>query len=293
MKVSPLTDAFGVIVEGVDLDAVSPQTFGDLRALFEEHSALVFKRQGLSEDAHLRLAAQFGPIEDREADERKPDDPFTVPAVSNETETGGVTGAMDFRTLNLKANQQWHIDSTFLPVPALCNIITAKVLPSSGGETELASSRAAWAAMPERLRAQIRGKILGHNLRRSREVLSKELADLPMFNKWPPQRWPAVWTNPVNGRESLYLASHAFEIEGMDKTEGRAVLDELIAFCTQPQFTYSHSWEVDDVLIWDQRAVLHRGMPWPYDEPRTLKSTCTSMQGHDGLDAALAAVGRA
>ena len=161
---------------------------------------------------------------------------------------------------------------------------------TTGGETELASTRAAWAAMPEALKSRIRGKVLRHNYRRSREVFSKELADLPMFNKWPPQRWPAVWPNPVNGREALYIASHVFEVEGMTPEAGRTLVDELTAFCTQPQFTYAHEWNIGDVLMWDQRAVMHRGMPWPYDEPRTLKSTCSSMTNADGLAQARAAL---
>lgn len=286
LRTSPLTETFGVRVHDLRLaDVTAETTYPALRALFEEHSALLFEDQHLTSDEHVRFAALWGPIEDRKKDERKPGEAMEVPLVSNET-ADGLSGEMDLHTLNLKANQQWHIDSTFLPVPALCNILMAKVVTSEGGQTELASSRAAWAAMPETLKARIREKVLGHNYRRSRERLSEALADLPMFNKWPPQRWPAVWTNPVNGRESLYIASHVFEVEGMDKVDGQALIDEAMAFCTQPAFVYSHNWKVGDVLMWDQRAVLHRGMPWPYDQPRTLASICCSLSDSDGLAAA-------
>lgn len=286
LRTSPLTDTFGVRVHDLRLADVTAKTgYPALRALFEEHSALLFEDQHLSSEEHFRFAALWGPIEDRKKDERKPGETMEVPLVSNET-ADGVTGEMDLHTLNLKANQQWHIDSTFLPVPALCNILTAKVVTSEGGQTELASTRAAWAAMPETLKARIRDKMLGHNYRRSRERLSEALADLPMFNKWPPQRWPAVWANPVNRRESLYIASHVFAVEGMNKAEGDALIDELMTFCTQPAFVYSHNWKVGDVLMWDQRAVLHRGMPWPYDQPRTLASLCCSLSDSDGLAAA-------
>ena len=107
--------------------------------------------------------------------------------------------------------------------------------------------------------------------------------ELPMFNKWPDQHWNAVWPNPVNGREALYIASHAFKVDGYGETESQALLDELMAFCTQPEFTYSHQWAVGDVLIWDQRAVLHRGTPWPYEQPRTLSSICASVTEDDGI----------
>lgn len=289
-ETSPLTDNFGVVVHNIDLSKVTEDAdYPALRALFEEHSAMLFKGQDLSAEDHLRLAAMFGPIEDRKKDERDPGAAPEVAMVSNET-GGGVTGEMDMHTLHLKANQQWHIDSTFLPVPSLCNILTAKVVTTTGGQTELASTRAAWAAMPEEMKARIRGRVLGHNYRRSRERISMELANLPLFNKWPAQRWPAVWANPVNGREALFIASHVFEVEGLCPSEGDALIDELTAFCTQPQFVYSHHWAVGDVLIWDQRATLHRGTPWPYDEPRTLASVCCSMTDADGLASAKAQV---
>lgn len=209
--------------------------------------------------------------------------------VSNEASGQSHLGA-ELHRLHLAANEQWHIDSTFMPVPALCNILTAKVVPSSGGNTELASTRAAWAAMPEALREELRGVRFHHNYRRSRERISEALADLPMFNKWPAQTWPAVWRNPVNGIEALYVASHVFALDGVSTASPERYVDDLIEFCTRPEFVYSHEWRVGDVLIWDQRAVLHRGTPWPYDEPRTLMSVCCSLRDEDGLDAARSAV---
>ena len=109
-----------------------------------------------------------------------------------------------------------------------------------------------------------------------------------MFNKWPPQRWPAIWVNPVNGHEALYIASHVYEVEGLSPSDGDALIDELVGFCTQPRFVYAHTWQVGDVLIWDQRAILHRGTPWPYEQPRTLASVCCSLTEADGLAAARA-----
>ncbi len=281
----PLAPHFGVEVTGLALSDLSAEhLFPEIRALFEEHSALLFRAQDLRDDKHIELARLFGPIEDRYADERKPGEPFTIPKVSNVREDGTTTDEMDLHTLNLKSNFLWHSDSTFLPVPALVNVITARVVPSRGGATELASTRAAWAAMPERLKAKVRGRGLWHRYSHSRRKISPELAELPMFNKWPDQHWQAVWQNPVNGREALYIASHAFLIDGYDEAESQKILDELMAFCTRPEFVYSHRWQVGDVLLWDQRAVLHRGTPWPYDEPRTLSSICASVTEADGIE---------
>ena len=87
----------------------------------------------------------------------------------------------------------------------------------------------------------------------------------------------------MTGEESLFIASHAFAIEGLGLQEGQEIIEAAIDFCTRPEFVYSHEWSVGDVLIWDERCTLHRGRPWPYEEPRTLKSICCSVTERDGL----------
>lgn len=284
LSTKPLSSHFGVEVSGVSIgDVVSNGLFPEIRTLFEDKSALLFLAQEVTDEQHLALARLFGPIEDRKADERRPDEPFEISKVSNVRPDGSTSEVMDLHTLNLQSNFLWHADSTFLPTPALTNILIARVVTSEGGATELASTRAAWAAMPADLKAKIQGRGIWHRYSHSRRKISAELAALPMFNKWADQHWKSVWTNPVNGREALYVASHAFRIDGYDEAESERILAELIEFCTQPEFVYSHQWQVGDLLIWDQRAVMHRGTPWPYDQPRTLSSICTSVTEADGL----------
>ena len=282
----PLNPTFGVEVGGIDLmEVTAGHLFPEIRALFEEHSALLFRGQELSPEKHIELAGLFGPIEDREADTRKPGEAFRVPEVSNVQDDGTTYGEMDLKTLNLKTNFLWHSDSTFLPVPSLTNILVARIVTTEGGATELASTRASWAEMPEAMKAKIRGRGIWHRFSHSRKKISDELSKLPMFNKWPDQRWNAVWTNPVNGREALYLASHDFAVDGYDEADGDAHLAELTDFCTAARFVYSHRWEVGDVLLWDQRAVMHRGTRWPYEQPRKLSGICSSVRESDGLAA--------
>ena len=284
LATTPLTPQFGVALPEVDLMTVTgDHLFPELRALFEAHSALLFRGQSMTPEKHLELARLFGPVEDREADTRKPGEAFKIPEVSNMREGGGTAGEMDLQTLNLKANFLWHSDSTFLPVPSLVNILAAQVVTTTGGATELASTRAAWSEMPASLRARVEGRGIWHRYSHSRRRISAELAALPMFNKWPDQHWNAIWTNPVTGQEALYIASHAFRIDGYDEAESAALLEELTAFCTQARYVYSHRWEVGDVLLWDQRAVMHRGTPWPYEQPRKLTSICASVTAADGL----------
>lgn len=284
LSTKPLTDAFGVEVLGLDLATADlPALYPKLRALFEDHSALLFRTQSLTDDRHMDFARLFGPLEDRDIETRKPGEALKVSQVTNILNDGSVSAEMDLHTLNLKANLLWHTDSTFLPVPALTNTLVARVVTSTGGATELASTRAAWAEMPEALKSRIRGRGIWHHFSKSRERISPELAKLPQFHRWPAQHWKAVWKNPLNGHEALYIASHAYAVDGLDAAESAALLDELMAFCTQPRFVYAHRWSVGDVLIWDQRAVLHRGTPWPWTEPRKLSSVCTSAVDADGL----------
>ncbi len=285
LKTTPLNPHFGVEVSGLPLAEFVPKgRFSQLRDLFEEHSALLFRQQEFGDEAHLELAHAFGPIEDRKADERKEGEEFKIPKVSNVTADSSLKGDMDMNWLNLESNFLWHSDSTFIPTPALTNILTARVVTTEGGATELASTRAAWSAMPQALRDRIKNRGIWHHYSVSRAKVSPELAKHPMFHKWPATHWKSIWKNPVNSREALYLASHAYSVDGYDVEESDALLKELIGFCTQPEFTYSHIWEVGDVLLWDQRAVMHRGTPWPQEQPRTLSSICTSVTDADGLE---------
>lgn len=284
LDTTPLHPRFGVEITNVDLRDIDAHNFGAIRAAFDTHSALLFREQEIDDATHIRLACLFGPLEDRNAETLTGGADFKVPEVSNITEDGTTTGEMDLHTLNLKSNMLWHSDSTFLPVPALSNMLVARVVTETGGQTELASTRAGWADMPEALKSRIRGRGIWHRYAHSRAKISKELAKLPMFHKWDDQCWKSVWTNPANGQEALYIASHAFAVEGMDAEEALELIDSLMNWVTQPEYVYSHTWNVGDVLVWDQRAVLHRATPWNYAEPRKLSSICSSATDADGLN---------
>lgn len=284
MQFSPLHPKFGVVAEGIDLsDVTATHLFPEIRAAFEEHSAILFPNQSMDDDTHIRIAEMFGPLENREAMASGRDVDFEVSAVSNE-HGGSVLDADDLHTLDLQANMLWHTDSTFLPVPALVNILTARVVPPEGGETELASTRVGWVEMPSDMKTKLDGATLWHRLSNSRSKISPELAALARMTRWPDRPWKALWPNPVNGKSSLFIASHAFAVEGMGHEEGEKLIEDAIEFCTRPENIYTHKWNVGDVLIWDERACLHRGRPWDYSLPRTLKSICCSATEEDGLN---------
>ncbi len=150
MKTSPLHNHFGVEVHDVDLQHVrKDQDYPEIRTLFDEHSVLLFRNQALDEDEQIALAQLFGPIEDRSEGVNGPDP--VVSMVNNIGDSGKIAEPDSMHVKQLRANQLWHTDSTFLPVPALTNIAIGRVIPSSGGETEFVSTRVAWREMPPRV----------------------------------------------------------------------------------------------------------------------------------------------
>ncbi|MEM7427474.1 MAG: TauD/TfdA family dioxygenase [Pseudomonadota bacterium] len=280
----PLHADFGLDVLNADLrDAQRPDVFVAIRALFERHSLLLFREQHLDDDEHMAFSSLFGPIEDR-SNIRMDGAPKVSYGVSNQTEDGGVYSEHDLRLLGLQANMLWHTDSTFLPVPALANILQARVVPDEGGATEFVSSRAGFARLSPELQERLRSMSFKHRYSHSRARINPELAKLEMFTMWPDTEWKAVWRNPVTGAEALYIASHAFGVAGLEAEKGGDLIDELMEAMTPPEAVYAHHWAPGDVLVWDERAVLHRGTPWPYDQARTLVSCCVSAQAPDGLD---------
>ncbi len=283
MQTSKLHPRFGVEVLGLQLAGVGAgRGYDEIRDLFEAHSLLLFRDQDLDDARHIELGLLFGAIEDRSEGENGPEP--TMCTVSNIDDGEVVSDAGDLRVLRNIANQQWHTDSSFMPVPALANILRADLVPSSGGETEFVSTRVAWREMPAELKSRVEGRVFRHRFSHSVGKVSDELARLQQYQKWPEQRWRALWPNPQSGEDALYLASHVCGVEGMDAEAGQALVEELVEFATQPRYVYQHRWRRGDVLIWDERATMHRGRPWPYEQARRLQSICISVGAGDGLD---------
>ncbi len=281
MQVTALHRDFGLEVSGCRLRELDESgLFPEIRDLFERHSLLLFRDQHLDDREHLALGRRFGPLEDRVIGRAEPEICF----VTNEGEERLYTQA-DWQLLHLQANFLWHTDSTFLPVPALANLLQARVVPGAGGETEFVSSRAGWRDLDPALKAKIGDRALWHSYGHSRAQIDPALAKQELIAQWPDQCWRAVIANPVTGAESLYIASHARAVEGMEPAAGSALIRAVMEAITRPEAVYSHRWRPGDLLIWDERAVLHRGRPWNYEEPRRLASICVSLTDADGLEA--------
>jgi len=159
---------------------------------------------------------------------------------------------------------------------AKMRLLSARELPESGGETEFADLRAAWDALPEARKRQLRGLVVEHSIFRSRSQIGFADFNDEIFKELPPVPQALVRHHPASGRTSLYLASHASHIIGWPVEEGRALIEELIAFATQRQFIYQHRWTVGDLVMWDNRCTMHRGRPYDDTQRRVLHRTTVS-----------------
>jgi alpha-ketoglutarate-dependent 2,4-dichlorophenoxyacetate dioxygenase len=183
-----------------------------------------------------------------------------------------------------KANQLWHTDSSFKAVPALTSVLAARTIPDHGGETEFVSTRLAFERLDPALAKKFENSFAWHHYGHSRAKVAAGLATPEELEALPPRCWRLVWRNPVNDRGALYIASHTYAIEGMEWAAGEQLIEELTAAATAPGTTYEHKWKSGDVVMWDNRATMHRGRPWPGNEPRYMVRTTISATAADGVE---------
>jgi alpha-ketoglutarate-dependent 2,4-dichlorophenoxyacetate dioxygenase len=262
--------------------AVDDAAYAAARAAFEDHSVLVFRGQDVSDEGQLAFSRRFGPPEVTKVGSLGTGSHFVI------LTTIGADGKVvppDHRyALRNKANQLWHTDSSFKSVPALTSILSARTIPARGGETEYVSTRLAFERLDANLRKKLENSFAWHDYAHSRGKITSDLASPEERAALPPQCWRMVWKNPVNGRGALYLASHAYAVEGMDPAEGKKLIEELTAVATTPDVSYVHTWKNGDVVMWDNRATMHRGRPWPAHEARLMVRTTISATAADGLE---------
>jgi alpha-ketoglutarate-dependent 2,4-dichlorophenoxyacetate dioxygenase len=285
MDVIPCGPGFGAELRGVTLsDAVADDdAYAAIRAAFEEHSVLIFRDQDVSDDIQLAFSRRFGEPEVTKVGTQGTGTYFVV--LTTIGPDGKVVPSDHRMALRAKANQLWHTDSSFKRVPALASVLSARVIPGHGGETEFVSTRLAFGRLEQDIQQQLENSYAWHDYAHSRGQIAPDLASPEERAALPAQCWRLVWRNPVNGRGALYIASHAYAVEGLEPSAGQALLDELTAAATAHGTTYLHQWRVGDVVMWDNRATMHRGRPWPAPEPRLMVRTTISATEADGLGA--------
>jgi alpha-ketoglutarate-dependent 2,4-dichlorophenoxyacetate dioxygenase len=285
MEAIPLSAGFGAELRGVTLANVASDddAYTAVRAAFEQHSVLVLRGQEVTDELQLAFSRRFGPPEVTKVGSHGTGTHFVI--LTTIGSDGKVVPADHRMQMRNKANQLWHTDSSFKRVPALASILSARIIPEHGGETEFVSTRLAFERLDPTLQRQLEESFAWHDYAHSRGKVAPGLATEEERAALPPQCWRMVWRNPTNGRGALYVASHAYAIEGMEAVAGKRLIEVLTELATAPGTSYLHQWRQGDVVMWDDRATMHRGRPWPSHEPRLMIRTTISATEADGLAA--------
>jgi alpha-ketoglutarate-dependent 2,4-dichlorophenoxyacetate dioxygenase len=284
MQIVPIGPGFGAELRGVTLADVANDdaAYAAVRAAFEEHSVLLFRDQDVTDEVQLAFSRRFGEPEITKVGSQGTGTHFVV--LTTIGPDGKVVAADSRLAMRNKANQLWHTDSSFKRVPALTSILSARIIPGAGGETEFVSTRLAFERLDPALQTQLENSFAWHDYAHSRGQIAPGLASPEERAALPPVCWRMVWVNPANGRKALYLASHAYAVEGMAPEAGKRLIDELMQAATAPGTSYEHKWRAGDVVMWDNRATMHRGRPWPPDQARLMVRTTISAGAADGLE---------
>jgi len=265
-------------VSGIDIaKPLTPDEVAAVEAGMDHHAVLVFHDQKITDEQQMAFSQNFGRLEDaRGGNITKPEDKRLQTGMNDVSNLGrdGQPLARESRVrlFNL-GNMLWHSDSSFRAIPAKYSLLSARVVNPTGGNTEFADMRAAYDTLDAATQAQIADLLCEHSLMYSRGSLGmQDYSDeeLAMFR---PVRQRLVRTHPVTGRKSLYLSSHAGSIVGMPMPEARILLKDLTEHATQPKFVYVHQWRVGDLVMWDNRQMMHRVRRYDESQPRDMRRT--------------------
>jgi alpha-ketoglutarate-dependent 2,4-dichlorophenoxyacetate dioxygenase len=249
-------------VTGIDLcEPLNEETWCQIEAAFNEHAILLFRDQSMTDEQHITFSERFGPVITAtnyhwKTDKRRVH--AKMADISNIGNDGSILPPDDERRMHSRANSLWHTDNTFKIVPARCSLLLAREIPKEGGDTEFADMRTAYDALSQAKRDAIEDLVAEHSIFHSRSLLGYDGFTDGAKAELPPVPQVLVRYNPATGRRALYIASHASHIVGWPADMGRALLDELMAHATQPEFVHRHEWQPGDLILWDNRCTMHR-----------------------------------
>ncbi|MGO9029041.1 MAG: TauD/TfdA dioxygenase family protein [Acidimicrobiales bacterium] len=264
LKTEKLTSTVGALVEGVDRDQLMHDVAlpeATLEAL-EAHGALIFRGLHLDDEAQVAFSRKLGTVEKLGRGEN--------PEIFLVTLNPDKNPAAAY----LKGTFDWHIDGCTDDVPIMATMLSAHAVADSGGETEFASSYQAYDDLSDEEKARCESIRVVHTMEASQRLQNPNPSPevLEMMRQRPAKEHPLVWTHR-SGRKSLVLGATADYVVGMDPEESRALLDDLLARATTTERVYRHEWQVGDVVVWDNRGVLHRALPYDPGSPRDMHRT--------------------
>ena len=268
----------GAVVTDVEVADLRDSEWADLEQAFHDHAVLVLPGQHLKPADQIAFARRFGSIEVLF-------DGYDAVPISTVDEAGEVLDPDHPVMQVVRGNQGWHTDSSYMPVSAKASMLSAQVVPSAGGETEWADMRAAYDTLDLATRARIADLCAYHSIAYSQSKAGFD-SGVGYGMREPAQLRPLVKVHPVTGRPALFIGRHAHAIPGVSSDESDALLASLLEHSCQPPRVYRHAWEPGDLVVWDNRCVLHRACEWDLSEPRSM--THTRVSGDPRSESALA-----
>ena len=275
--VDPARPDFAGRVSGIDIAAgVSPQQAAAIESAMDAYAVLVLPGQVIDDEQQHRFSTHFGPMETATGDIAAVQDrrlSMDINDISNISKDGGVLARDDRRRLFGLGNMLWHSDSSFKPTPSKFSLLSARVIPDGGGNTEFADMRAAWDALDPQLQQECLDKVCEHSQLYSRGMLGFVDFTDEERQRWQPVQQRLVRRHPRTARLSLYLASHIGAVVGWPVPEARMFVRDLIEHATQRQFVYAHRWQQWDLVMWDNRVAMHRARRYDHTQPRDMHRT--------------------
>jgi alpha-ketoglutarate-dependent 2,4-dichlorophenoxyacetate dioxygenase len=278
ISIQPLHPVLAGEVSGVDItQPIGRNDVAAIEAGMDRYAVLVFRDQQLSDEQQIAFTLNFGDLEEtRGTAITKPAEMRLDPAfadVSNLDKDHRPLARGNRRRLYALGNRLWHSDSSFRAIPATYSLLSGRIVVAKGGNTEFADMRAAYDALDAATKAEIEGLVCEHSLMFSREQLGFTEFSPEEREVMRPVRQRLVRTHPVTGRKSLYVSSHIGTIVGWPVPEARAFIRDLMEHATQPQFVYAHKWQQWDLVMWDNRQVMHRVRRFDDTQVRDVRRT--------------------
>jgi alpha-ketoglutarate-dependent taurine dioxygenase len=268
-EITPLEATLGAIVTGVDLACIDAHPWREIEAAFLEFGVLVFPDQNLSDQAQLAFSSRFGNLEELQPG-------VTLVSLSNRRDDGSLVEDDEDLAQILRGVEVWHTDSSYMRLASKAALLSADVVPPLGGGTEWADMRAAYDALDEELKDRIADLSAYHSYFYSQAQIGHNVevgAGYGFQDEASPLR-PLVKIHPETGRPSLFIGRHAHGIPGMEPEESKKLLDDLLSFACQSPRIYEHRWHPGDLVVWDNRCVLHRARPYDHHvEARVMRHT--------------------
>lgn len=269
LDIEALHPDFGARITGVDLgQRLTAGALDEVRRAIDEYSFLCFPGQSLTDDSQLAFTRQIGEPEVEHMALGRDGRVGYFGTIGNIDDDGARLGNDHAMTVYATGNSMWHSDSSFREAPTMVTITHAREVPGEGGETEFVSARAAYGRLSDARRSEIAELKVIHDYVYSRSkvapVKPSHAASLP------PVEQKLVRANPATGARNYFVGSHARSVVGWTDADSRALLDDLLAGATRPRDIYSHRWRRGDLVIWDNRCLLHRGRPYDADRYRRL-----------------------